>query len=515
MESRFDFKDLFVLDLANNHQGEVEHGLNIIRQHGAVLKARQVRGAIKFQFRQLDSFVHPSHKVGSTNKHIPRFLGTALDRAAFQILLGEVRAQGLLAICTPFDEDSERGIVDMGFDALKAASCSAFDWPLLEAIAATGKPVIFSTGGLELHQVDDLKSFFDHRGVDHAIMHCVSIYPTPDRQCNLSNVTAFRERYPSCVIGWSTHENPADTSPVMIAIAKGAQMFERHIGLTTDKITLNAYSSTPEQIDAWIGAWQKAHVLCGSYDRLPPTPEERDAIAGLQRGVFAREPIEKGTVIARDHVYFAMPFSEGQLSSGQWKPGIRALVDIPVDGPVMIKSAEIPPTSDVQVLKHAVHEVKALLNLARIPLSSEFEVEYSHHHGVRNFRETGVVIINCINREYCKKILVQLPDQAHPSHYHKRKEETFQILWGELHTELDGRHKVLKPGDTQLVMPGIWHRFWTETGCVFEEVSPTHFNNDSVYRDPAINKVDRAQRKTIVDHWGRFQLPDMVGKSTA
>jgi sialic acid synthase SpsE/mannose-6-phosphate isomerase-like protein (cupin superfamily) len=512
MESRFDFKDLFVLDLANNHQGDVEHGLRIIKQLGAVLKARKVRGAIKFQFRQLDSFVHPSHKVGSSNKHIPRFLDTQLDRTGFQTLLDEVRNQNLIAICTPFDESSVDVIADMGFDVLKVASCSAIDWPLLESIAATGKPVIFSTGGLELHQIDDLKSFFDHRGVDHAIMHCVSIYPTPDSQCNLNNITAFRERYPNSVIGWSTHENPADTNPVMIAVAKGARMFERHVGLATDDISLNAYSSTPEQIDAWISAWRKARVLCGSYDRLPPAPEERDAINGLQRGVFAREPIEKGTIITRSHVYFAMPFSEGQVSSGHWKNDIPALQDIPADGPIMTTAVEIPPSPDVQVLKHAVHEVKALLNLARIPLSSEFEVEYSHHFGMKNFRETGVVIINCINREYCKKILVQLPGQAHPTHFHKRKEETFQVLWGELHTELDERHKILMPGDTQLVMPGVWHRFWSETGCVFEEVSTTHFNDDSVYRDPAINKLERSERKTVVDHWGRFQLPDMAGK---
>jgi N-acetylneuraminate synthase len=200
------------------------------------------------------------------------------------------------------------------------------------------------------------------------------------------------------------------------------------------------------------------------------------------------------------------------LSSGEWKEGIRASADIAVDAPIDANAVEVPPVPDVQVLKHAVHEVKALLNLARVPLSSEFEVEYSHHYGMKDFRETGVVIINCINREYCKKILVQLPGQAHPAHYHKRKEETFQILWGELNTELDGRRKVLGPGDTQLVMPGIWHRFWTETGCVFEEVSTTHFNNDSVYRDPAINKLERAERKTVVDHWGRFQLPDLAAE---
>lgn len=504
----FDFRDLFVFDLANNHQGSVEHGLKIIEGVGKVARDHGIRAGCKFQFRQLDSFIHPGHRQDSNNKHIPRFLSTRLEREQFQILFDAVRKAGLLTMCTPFDEESIDVILEMGFDIIKIASCSATDWPLMEAAAATGKPVIFSTGGLELHQVDDVTSFFDHRGVDYAIMHCVSIYPTPDELCNLGNIGSFRERYPGRVIGWSTHENPSDTAPVMVAVAQGARMFERHIGLPTDKITLNAYSSTPEQLEAWISAWRKATTLCGSEKRLPPALVEKDAIDGLKRGIFAREPIEKGSIIARNQVYFAMPYTEGSLSSGQWKAGIRAKVDIAVDAPITTNDADVPPVFDVQVLKHAVHEVKALLNLARILLSSEFEVEYSHHDGMKNFRETGVVIINCINREYCKKILVQLPGQAHPAHYHKRKEETFQVLWGELHTELDGRHRVLNPGDTQLVMPGIWHRFWSDTGCVFEEVSTTHFNDDSVYRDPAINKLDRADRKTIVDHWGRFALVD-------
>jgi quercetin dioxygenase-like cupin family protein len=147
-----------------------------------------------------------------------------------------------------------------------------------------------------------------------------------------------------------------------------------------------------------------------------------------------------------------------------------------------------------------------MLNLAGIQLGPEFEVEYSHHMGIENFKQTGVVIINCINREYCKKILVQLPGQAHPWHFHRRKEETFQVLWGEMQAEIDGRVKTLLPGDTALVLPGVWHRFWTTTGVIFEEVSTTHYNNDSVYKDPEINSMERQARKTVVDHWGRFQL---------
>jgi N-acetylneuraminate synthase len=504
--SRYNFKNLFVLDLANNHQGDVKHGLAIIRENAKAASAQGVRCGVKFQFRQLDSFIHPDHQKDSDNKHIPRFLSTRMDNKQFKQLLDEVKTHKLISICTPFDEESVDVIVEMGFDILKIASCSAKDWPLLEKAVESGLPIIVSTGGLTIHEIDDVVSFLDHRGADFAIMHCVSIYPTPDEDCNLRNISMLKERYPNRVIGWSTHEAPSDTGPVMVAVGQGAEMFERHVGIETDKIKLNKYSSTPKQVEAWFKACKKAQILAGSYERVKPTMAEKEALDSLRRGIFARTDLDAGATLEREDVFFAMPYVPGQLSSENWRPGMTLQQDLKVNEAVFPAHVQMPPAPKYQVIKSAIHQVKALLNEARVHLGPEFEVEYSHHEGIENFMKVGTVLINCINREYCKKILVQLPGQVHPEHYHKRKEETFQVLYGELHSNVDGRTRIMRPGDTALVMPGVWHNFWSETGCVFEEVSTTHFNNDSVYRDPAINKLERLERKSIVNHWGRYEL---------
>ncbi len=506
MDQDFDFRDMFILDLANNHQGSVEHGLKIIQANAQVIKKHAVRAAIKFQFRQLDSFIHPSHQTGSELKYIQRFQSTRLDHAQFQTLLNEVWANGLLAMCTPFDEESVHVAVDMGFNILKVASCSAKDWPLLEEIASAGPPVVCSTGGLTVEDIDNVVSFFQHRAVQFALMHCVSIYPTPDEMLALNQIRMLRNRYPQVAIGWSTHENPPDTIPVQMAVALGAQLFERHIGVVTDEIKLNAYSSTPEQVDKWLEAHGRATVLCGPHSRPPVSEVEQASLGGLRRGVFAKRPIKKGQVLSRDSVYFAMPYIEGQLESGHWKEGYQALQDVLPDQPIMKESVEIEENQGIVTLKQVIHENKALLNEAKIQLGSEFKVEYSHHYGLENFRKTGAVIIECINREYCKKLVVQLPGQRHPSHYHERKEETFQILYGVLHVNTDGCPRILHPGETILILPGVWHSFWTDTGVIFEEVSTTHYNNDSFYADKRINKLARSERKTMVDHWGRFQI---------
>ena len=232
----------------------------------------------------------------------------------------------------------------------------------------------------------------------------------------------------------------------------------------------------------------------------------------MSRGVYAKKKLKKGDVITLDDVFFAMPLLNKQLDSGSFKKGIVLKSNVLENEQINNDNIIVKKNDDYHIIKSAIHEVKAFLNEANIILNSEFEVEYSHHYGIKNFKKVGAVLINCINREYCKKIVVQLPGQSHPLHFHKLKEETFQILHGVLSIEVDGKLKTLYPGDTCLVLPGVWHSFSTTSGCIFEEVSTTHYNNDSIYKDTEINKLKREERKTKVDHWGRFQLSALLNK---
>jgi len=508
--SNFSYDNLFVLDLANNHQGSVEHGLKIIKECGKVARKHNIRAVMKFQFRQYDTFIHPDHFNGSDNIHIPRFLSTQLTRKEWEVLFSAVKYEGMLAMCTPFDNESVPVISEMDFDIIKVASCSAKDWPLLEEIARASKPVIASTGGLTLDDIDNMVSFFSHRGVQLALMHCVSIYPIPTEDFHLNHIDTLKNRYKNITIGWSTHENQDEIAPVQIAVAKGAKMFERHVGYEAKDIKLNLYSSTPKQLDKWFKAYKYAVDLCGSKtdnsDR-PITNVERESLEGLQRGVFAKKEVKKGSLLTINDVYFAMPFVPGQVSSESWVDGgIVANRLLKINEPVFPDDIAITRNIENEVLKNSIHEVKAMLNKASIALNSEFGIEFSHHYGAKNFREVGALIIDCINREYCKKLIVVLPGQKHPSHFHKRKEETFQVLTGVFESVIDGHHRVMHPGETALVQPGVWHEFWSKDGCIIEEVSTTHYDNDSVYNDKKINDLKRSERKTVVKNWGRFEL---------
>ena len=108
------FQDLFIFEMANNHQGSVEHGRRIIDAMAQIAERHGIRAAVKFQYRDLDSFIHPDYREREDVAHIPRFLSTRLDDGAFQALVAHVRDRALLPVITPFDEASVRKAADHG-----------------------------------------------------------------------------------------------------------------------------------------------------------------------------------------------------------------------------------------------------------------------------------------------------------------------------------------------------------------------------------------------------------------
>lgn len=499
MASEKIFENLFIFEMANSHQGSVEHGIDIIRAMARIARKYNIKAAVKLQYRNLDTFIHPDYKERTDVKHIPRFMSTRLNFDQFTQLVNAIREEGMLAMSTPFDEDGIDWCMDQGIDIIKIASCSALDWPLLEKAATTGKPLIISTGGKSLSDIDKLYNFFTHRRCEFAFLHCVAEYPAPMEHLQLDFIDRMNRRYRDVTIGYSGHEDPDDNTVPMLAIAKGAKILERHVGLPTDTITLNAYSMNPEQADKWVEAAVKAKTICTTKKENNKyiSQEELDSLNSLMRGVYLRHPVKAGEEITLDDVFFAMPCHEKQMNSGEFYNGVAASRDYNTNDELH----EAKKITATNLARSVIHDAKGMLYEAGIALGNDFEVELSHHYGMQHFRQTGAIIISIINREYCKKLLIVLPGQKHPTHAHKVKEETFQLLYGDLHVTIEGKEKLMKPGDIQTVLRGEKHSFTSSHGAIFEEVSTTHVKSDSYYEDPKISQLDPMERKTVLRRW--------------
>lgn len=493
-------RPLFILEMANNHMGDVEHGIKLIRAFAEVCRPFPFRFAFKLQYRDLDTFIHPAMRGRNDVKYIKRFSETRLSRDQFDMLVNEIRANGFLCFSTPFDEASVAVIEDQKLDAIKIASCSMSDWPLLERVVQTQHPLIVSTAGSTLEELDRLVSFLAHREKQFAILHCVGEYPTPNDKMHLSQLDFLTRRYPDVRVGFSTHEDPDNTDIVKIALAKGARIFEKHVGLPTDRYSLNAYSASPEQVRRWLEAAQYALLLCGEGNERPPVNEaERASLRALRRGVFARRPISAGEVVREQDVYFAFPPEDGQYTANDWSKyaSFTAEQDIPADAPISpTNSARCDVRGKVWEI---VQRVRDQLSNSHVVVPGRVDLEISHHYGLERFDEFGLNMLTVVNRGYCKKLLLLLPGQQHPEQYHKLKEETFHVLHGELVLTLDGIEQICRPGDVVTVEPGVRHAFRTEGGAIIEELSSTHYPNDSFYTDEAINA--NRDRKTLLSYW--------------
>ena len=241
-------RPLFIFEMANNHMGDTAHGVAIIRAIREACEGFDFDFAFKLQYRDLDTFIHFSYKGRDDIKYVKRFEETRLSREQFQTLVDAMRENGFRTVCTPFDEASVDLIEAQGIEVIKVASCSLTDWPLLERIARADKPIVASTAGASPEEVDNVVSFFLHRGKALSLMHCVAEYPTPDENLHIARIAALRTRYPEVRIGFSTHESPTHTEPVMLALAMGATVFEKHVGLPSEHYALNAYSANPQQV---------------------------------------------------------------------------------------------------------------------------------------------------------------------------------------------------------------------------------------------------------------------------
>jgi sialic acid synthase SpsE/quercetin dioxygenase-like cupin family protein len=492
-------RPLFIFEMANNHMGDTAHGVAIIRAIREACEGFDFDFAFKLQYRDLDTFIHSSHKGRDDIKYVKRFEETRLSREQFQTLVDAMRENGFRTVCTPFDEPSVDLIEAQGIEVIKIASCSLTDWPLLERIAKTDKPIVASTAGASPEEVDNVVSFFLHRGKALSLMHCVAEYPTPDENLHIARIAALRSRYPEVRIGFSTHESPEHTEPVMLALAMGATVFEKHVGLPSERYALNAYSANPQQVRDWLAAATRAQLMCGNDAWPPATRAEADSLESLRRGVFLTRDIAAGETIGDADVCFAFPPVPGQVAANQWSKYNRYVARGALANGTPLMATQADTKHERAQVLVAVTSVRELLLAGNIVVPGKSDLEISHHYGMERFAEFGLVMITVVNREYCKKLIAMLPGQTHPEQYHVKKEETFVVLHGSMTLWLDGVQREATRGDVITVQRGVKHKFFTESGVVFEEISSTHYVNDSIYTDTTI--AANSRRKTLLTYW--------------
>lgn len=502
------YNELIVLDIANNHFGDVNHAKKIVNNFSKVIKKYKLNATFKFQFRDLDTFIHKDH-LNSDEKYVKRFMSTKLSLKQFSEINSYIKKKKIKTACTPFDENSISNIEKLKFDYLKIASVSALDFNIHERAIKNKIPKIISTGGLRIEDIDKIVSFYIKKKQQFALMHCISIYPSENKDLHISFIKNLKKRYRDVPIGWSTHETPHELNPATLAYACGARIFEKHIGISSKKYKLNNYSITPESFEKWYQNFNSCKEILGSPNKVI-LKKELSTLRQLERGVYAKKDIKKNEKLTRLNTYFAFPLKEKQLTASEFKNNMIALLSIKKDKLISKKNIVFDKIQqDKQMIYGYIHKLKAMLNYNNVNISENVKLELSHHKGINNFEKIGCFLFNVINEEYAKKILVMLPYQQHPSHHHKIKKESFIITSGSLKLNYNGKNFTLYPGEIFHIKKNSWHKFKAgNQGCIFEEISTTSFKTDSYYKNTKIKSLKRNERKTFVNNW--FTISNVI-----
>lgn len=217
-----------IAEIGLNHNGDVTIAKQLID-----VAAEAGAQAVKFQ-KRTPLISTPEH-MRSVPRETPWGTMTYLDyryRVEFDreqyIEIGDyANLRGLDWFASPWDVPSLEFLEDLNVVAHKVASASVTDMELLQAMAATGKPVILSTGMSTLDQIDAAVEVFDPEQL--IILHATSTYPLSPEEANLRMITSLGDRYTGIPIGYSGHERGLQIS--LAAVALGAVAVERHITL--------------------------------------------------------------------------------------------------------------------------------------------------------------------------------------------------------------------------------------------------------------------------------------------
>lgn len=319
-----------IAEMSANHNGDLQAAFRII-------EAAKVAGAdaVKIQTYTPDTI---TLKSDAKEFHIKGGLWDG--RALYDLyeeahtpwewhkpLFEHARKLDITMFSSPFDTTAVNLLEDLNAPAYKIASFEAVDLPLIRYVAATGKPMIISTGMADDEEIAEAIEAAREGGCKElAILHCVSGYPAPAEDYNLRTIPDMVDRF-GLVTGLSDHT--LDNTTAITSVALGASLIEKHF-------TLDRNGGGPD--DSFSLEPKEMAALC---------KDARTAWSALGTVEYGRKASEKGNVQFRRSLYFVKDLKAGEVISPDAVRSVRPGYGLP------------PKMLDVVLERRVVHDVAA------------------------------------------------------------------------------------------------------------------------------------------------------------
>ena len=209
------------------------------------------------------------------------------------------REKGVITFSTPFDVENAEMLNDLGAPIFKIASCDLPDSRLLKCVAGFGKPVILSTGGSTVEEIERaIATIFTTGNHQLILMACTLSYPAANENANLLRIHALKEKYPGLIVGLSDHTEP-DAHMVIpaLGVTLGAKVIEKHYTLDRELSgSGHFFSMNPEDLKEMVRNVRLAESVLGD-GALGVAEAENSARTSARRSIVAERDIRRGETI--------------------------------------------------------------------------------------------------------------------------------------------------------------------------------------------------------------------------
>ncbi len=302
------FPAYLVAELSGNHNGSLERALETVRAAAAA-----GADAIKLQTYTADTMTvrsnDPMFVVPGDGPWAGRTLYDLYEEAHtpwewHEPLFRAARSAGIAIFSTPFDSTAVDLLESLEAPAYKIASFELTDDALLQSVAATGKPVIISTGMASLEEISHARGVLTAAGTGGVIfLHCTSSYPAPDNSMILSTIPLLN-RVTQCPVGLSDH-SVGTTAPI-VAITLGACFIEKHFTLArADGGVDSHFSVEPAEFAKMSEEIRRAEAMVGTPSFGAGVAEEGNV--RFRRSLFVVRDVAAGEPFSATNVRAIRP----------------------------------------------------------------------------------------------------------------------------------------------------------------------------------------------------------------
>lgn len=299
-------KPFIIAEMSGNHNQSLDRALEIVDAAAAA-----GADAIKLQTYTADTMtLEGAYRITDDNSLWKGRELYDLYKEAYtpwewhQAIFERANGRGIIAFSSPFDETAVDFLEELNVPLYKVASFENTDWPLLKRIAATGKPVIMSTGVSTLADLDDsVRLLRSHGCKELVLLKCTSTYPASPENTNLLTIPHLGQLF-NCPVGLSDHT--MGIGAAVAAVALGASVIEKHFTLRrADGGVDSTFSLEPEELRALVTEAERAFLALGSVKYGVQKAEEKSR--NFKRSIYISRDLKAGEVLTKENIKVIRP----------------------------------------------------------------------------------------------------------------------------------------------------------------------------------------------------------------